>query len=99
MNIEQQSNEATNRNRNLRLCYFVVLSPWFLREEPEMTGYHKCAVTGCSALIQGTNLMCGVHWYQVPKPVRDAVWTEFQKQPDSKSHLAAVKLALKAVKS
>jgi len=35
---------------------------------------HQCPGPGCEAEVDSSMLMCPRCWYQVPKPVRAAVW-------------------------
>ena len=39
---------------------------------------HRCSAEGCDVLVPLKMLMCGYHWYQVPKPLRNAVWDTFR---------------------
>lgn len=38
---------------------------------------HTCKATGCNRQVPKRYLMCRKHWYQVPQPIRDAVWAEW----------------------
>ena len=35
---------------------------------------HACPGPGCTATVPTEMLACRRHWFQVSKPVRDAVW-------------------------
>jgi hypothetical protein len=39
-------------------------------------GSHLCPAAGCRRHVD--RLMCSGHWYQVPKPLRDAVWATWR---------------------
>lgn len=34
---------------------------------------HRCPATGCTVMLPTRTLMCGPHWFSVPKPLRDEV--------------------------
>ena len=34
----------------------------------------RCPARGCSALIPRSRAFCRDHWFQIPKPLRDAIW-------------------------
>jgi hypothetical protein len=40
---------------------------------------HKCHARGCNVVVPPAMFMCRSHWYSLPKPMRDAVWREYQK--------------------
>jgi hypothetical protein len=60
---------------------------------------HECPKTGCVKQIDYTMLMCARHWYQVPAPLRKAVWRAWRngEGAGSAEHLAAVNAAIDAV--
>lgn len=35
---------------------------------------HKCPATGCTLNVAAHQLMCRIHWYMVPKALRDDVY-------------------------
>jgi hypothetical protein len=35
---------------------------------------HKCPKNGCRVRVPNSKLACRTHWYQLSKPVRDAVY-------------------------
>lgn len=35
---------------------------------------HKCEYPECEERVDSAMLFCRTHWYEVPKPERDAVW-------------------------
>lgn len=37
-----------------------------------------CPITGCSEQIDPSRLMCRQHWYQVPKPLRNHIWSTWR---------------------
>ena len=49
--------------------------------------------------VQNDMLMCSHHWYQVPKPLRTAVWRAYAngKGALSDAHIAACRAAIKSI--
>lgn len=41
-------------------------------------GSHLCPASGCRRHIGADRFMCRSHWYQVPKPLRDALWATWR---------------------
>jgi len=41
-------------------------------------GSHLCPAAGCHRHVSPDRLMCRPHWYQVPRPLRDAVWATWR---------------------
>lgn len=39
---------------------------------------NRCFAKGCNRLIDEKMLMCGEHWYQVPKEIQDEVWRTYR---------------------
>lgn len=39
---------------------------------------HKCHAHACEADVPPRMLMCAKHWFSLRKPLRDAVWREYQ---------------------
>ncbi|MEI6417478.1 MAG: hypothetical protein WCO82_00275 [Sphingomonadales bacterium] len=37
-----------------------------------------CAAPGCDQQAKPGQLMCRPHWFQVPKPIRDAIWSTWK---------------------
>jgi UPF0042 nucleotide-binding protein len=35
---------------------------------------HFCRIPACRTAIDADRLMCALHWYQVPRPLRDEIW-------------------------
>lgn len=64
---------------------------------------HICHAKGCTVAVPPKLLMCRRHWYMVPKPLRDAVWTyyrpgqETSKFSPSPPYLQAARAAIEAV--
>ncbi len=60
---------------------------------------HVCPVSGCRAPVRADRLMCAPHWYQVAKPLRDAVWASWRSGAGagSPAHTAAIHAAIAAV--
>lgn len=61
---------------------------------------HKCPSDRCSKQVNGNSLMCGYHWFMIPKSLRDAVWRTWQngKGMGSQEHLAAMRAAIHSLK-
>lgn len=45
----------------------------------------QCAVKGCSAETRPSHLMCRLHWLQVPKHIRLAVWHSWKRHQRAQS--------------
>lgn len=48
-----------------------------------MSGSHKCRVEACPEEIPRHQLMCGAHWAEVPKPLRDEInraWKAYNRE-------------------
>jgi DNA-binding SARP family transcriptional activator len=41
-------------------------------------GSHLCPARGCRQHVSPDRLMCRLHWYRVPKPLRDIVWATWR---------------------
>jgi hypothetical protein len=39
---------------------------------------HHCHATGCNTNVPRHLFMCPHHWYQLPKPMRDAIWKHYR---------------------
>lgn len=64
-------------------------------------GSHLCPVPGCTHHVSPDRLMCRVHWYQVPRPLRDAVWASWRsgEGAGTEGHTAAIRAAVAAVRA
>ena len=64
-----------------------------------MTASHKCPVRGCPQRVAPHMLMCRPHWYQVPRPLRGAVWDAWQAGAGAgtTAHYQAIRAAVAAV--
>ena len=53
---------------------------------------HPCPVSGCSRNVAAHMLMCRPHWYQVPLPLRNAVWAAWRGGAGAGTgrHMAAI---------
>jgi hypothetical protein len=40
----------------------------------------ECPIEGCATVHPRHFLMCGFHWRQVPKPLRDRLWAAFKSE-------------------
>lgn len=60
---------------------------------------HECPAPVCSKQAGPDMLMCPRHWYQVPKPLRRAVWITWNRGAGAgtPAHLAAMRAAIAAV--
>ena len=64
---------------------------------------HMCHAIGCSVEVHSKLLLCPVHWYMVPKELRDSVWREYRrgqgrnKRP-SQEYLSVARSAITAVR-
>ena len=60
---------------------------------------HQCPVPRCDADVDSSELMCPAHWYQVPKPIRRAVWICWDRGAGqgTLAHAAAIRAAIAAV--
>ena len=63
------------------------------------SGIDWCPIPLCERPIDPSRLMCRVHWYMVPKEIRDEVWATWQsgRAAYSSEHRAAVRKAVVAV--
>ena len=37
----------------------------------------QCPIRGCLGEKQDNQVFCRDHWFQVPKPIRDAIWEAY----------------------
>jgi hypothetical protein len=60
---------------------------------------HGCPAPACTEQAGPGRLMCPRHWYQVPKPLRRAVWIAWNRGAGagSPAHAAAMRAAVAAV--
>ena len=60
---------------------------------------HECPAPLCTEQVDPDMLMCPRHWYQVPKPVRAAVWRAWRRGAGAgtPAHRAAMAAAIAAV--
>lgn len=54
----------------------------------------KCAAPGCVHPRRDGQLMCREHWFQLPKPLRDEIWSTYRSHHQT-AHLDAVRRAIK----
>lgn len=63
---------------------------------------HSCHATGCEIPVLPARFMCRRHWFQVPKALRDKIWSAYRpgqeddRQP-SRAYCEAAKAAVIAV--
>lgn len=38
---------------------------------------HTCHAMGCDVNVPEKMFLCRNHWFQLPRPMRDAVWAEY----------------------
>lgn len=60
---------------------------------------HECPAPACTVQAGPDTLMCPRHWYQVPRPLRRAVWITWNRGAGagSPAHTAAMRAAITAV--
>jgi hypothetical protein len=60
---------------------------------------HECPAPECTGQVGPDMLMCPRHWYQVPRPLRRAVWVAWCRGAGvgSPAHRAAMAAAIAAV--
>lgn len=64
----------------------------------EFDDSHECPKNGCDRRVPFHMLACRAHWYQVPKPIRDAVWRTYRDPGmGSPEHGAAIRAAIGAM--
>ena len=39
---------------------------------------HTCHATACTRPVPPTLFMCKPHWFALPKPMRDAIWSTYR---------------------
>jgi hypothetical protein len=63
------------------------------------SGAERCPIPRCQDQIDPSRLMCRVHWYMIPKDLRDRVWFTWRSGHGAFSgeHKDAVRRALAAV--
>lgn len=49
-----------------------------------------CPVAGCRRAKEGFQVCCKTHWMQLPKAIRDEIWTLYRREQGSDAHRAAV---------
>ncbi len=54
----------------------------------------RCVWHGCSAGRRRDQVMCKTHWFQLPKPLRDAIWDAYRR----KDRAASIKNIMSAVR-
>lgn len=59
---------------------------------------HKCPGPGCAEEVDSSRLMCPRCWYQVPTPIRRAVYIAWGRGAGAgtPAHRAAIRLAVAA---
>ena len=60
---------------------------------------HECPAPLCTGQAGPDMLMCPRHWYQVPAPVRRAVWAAWRRGAGAgtPAHRTAIRLAIAAL--
>lgn len=59
---------------------------------------HTCSAFGCREPVKRPKFMCKEHWFQVPKKIRDEVWTAHRARPfDRNRSLTACRDAISSV--
>jgi len=63
---------------------------------------HLCHARGCKTPVPPKMFMCKMHWYMIPKYMRDMVWEEYvpgqevRKDP-TEEYLEVTRIAIEAV--
>lgn len=52
-----------------------------------------CPTPGCGVPIKEGYAYCPHHWFELPKDIRDRIWTEYRRHPGSGQHFAALQAA------
>ena len=57
---------------------------------------HQCPRNGCLAIVPDDQLACPPHWYQLPAPLRRAVWAAWSsgQGAGTREHRAAIARAV-----
>ena len=60
---------------------------------------HECPAKGCTQAVSPSMLMCRPHWYMVPRPLRNAVYSAWAdgRGAGTPAHRAAILAAIAAV--
>ena len=60
---------------------------------------HECPAPACTEQVDADMLMCPGCWYQVPGPIRRAVWIAWRRGAGAgtPAHRAAIRLAVAAL--
>jgi hypothetical protein len=60
---------------------------------------HRCHAHACNVRVPPNRFMCGPHWSELPKPLRDAIWREYRPSQESDKRPSAryMAVALRAV--
>lgn len=54
---------------------------------------HECPRSGCTKLVPDEMFACSSHWFSLPKPIRDAIWTAYRTQGVGSPELTAAHLS------
>jgi hypothetical protein len=67
-------------------------------QQAELSQASRCPVGDCGAEIDPSRLMCHVHWYLVPRQIRDRVWATWRSGHGASDaeHQDAVRTAITA---
>jgi hypothetical protein len=60
---------------------------------------HQCPGPDCHAIVSAGMLACRRHWYQVPVPLRDRVWSAWRggAGAGSEAHTQAMRDAIRTM--
>lgn len=50
----------------------------------------RCPGKGCTKPIGGDQVACRPHWFSLPKPLRDRIWSLYRREQGSDAHREAV---------
>ena len=56
---------------------------------------HTCPGPECAAEVPAHMLACPRHWYQVPRPIRIAIWRAWRADPGGPEHTRLLGLAIR----
>jgi hypothetical protein len=47
-----------------------------------MATLHTCPGVGCTEQVDRERLACRRHWYSLPKPLRDRIWSAYRNRQE-----------------
>lgn len=62
-------------------------------------GFHRCPAEGCDQKVPNTMAFCRRHWYAVPKPIRDEIWSSYAAgKAGTVGHIELINRAAEAIR-